>query len=258
MNREKKKVTLNRAMFTQRPLESSALTVLTTLLHHFPEPGVYELFARREGQVIHRGPIQVIGEKPSDSRDIQPGKAPYQINVDLATLGRPASAGCGCESEESYILNTGGVIGFYVSSGTGRYTVTITQITGEKKLIWLDSALAVPPGDFFAVTLVRPGIYVVTNRLADSQTKIQVTLPRQGEGYRPDQATLIQARLGRFEPDSASIYAGQSLVFQAAVPSQFVVELVQADPAVVDRPTASGGERPRYTIRKRRVTPRDQ
>lgn len=254
MNRETKKVTLNRAVFSLRPLESNALTVLTTLLHHFPEPGVYELFVRRGGQVIHRGPIHVIGEKRSDPADDRPGQAPYQLNIDLATLGRSSSEGCACQSEERYVLNTGGVIGFYVSAGTGRYTVTISQIAADKKAMLLDSTEALPPGDFFAVTLVRPGIYTVTNRLADSQMKVQVRLPRRGEAYRPDNANLIQAELGRFTPDSASIFAGQSLLFQAAVPSQLVVELVQADPAVTDRPTSSG-ERPRRTIRKRGTTP---
>ena len=147
-------------------------------------------------------------------------------------------------------LATGGVMGFYVSQGTGRYTVTITRIIGDKKETVLDNAKGLPAGDFFAVTLLRPGVYSVVNRLADAKSRVKVDMPKR-DSYRSGQATLVQAVQGGFDAAEMSLTFGQSLVFQCQVPSQFVVELVEPAPETVDREPGEG-ERRRHTVRKRR------
>jgi hypothetical protein len=248
MKSEPRKAALNRALFINRPLDSRALGALVTLLHRFPEPGNYELFVRREGQVTFRGPVDVVGEpNPGPERPPAPPGASYQINLDLATLG---SAEDGCP-EPTPRLATGGVLGFYVSKGASHYTVTLTRIVGEKRETVLDNTAGLPEGDFFAVTLVRPGAYVVTNPLAGGRATIKVEAP-QREGYRPDQVVMILAGQDAFDPAEAAILSGQSLLFQCRVPSHIVVESVDAGPTEARRATRDG-ERPKYTVRKRRT-----
>jgi hypothetical protein len=248
---------LNRALFTSRPLDSAAITVLVTLLHRFTEAGDYELFVSRDGQLIARSRVQVVGELPEPPRG-EPGSAarpkqrssgaPNQINLDLATIGQTIDD---CSPEPISTLATGGVMGFYASSGTGRYTVTITRIVGDKKETVLDSAKGLPEGDFFAVTFVRPGLYSVVNKLADAKASVRVELPKPGD-YRPGRATLVQAVRGGFEPAEVSLFSGQSVLFQCQTPSQIVVELVEPAPGTAGLYTAGEGGRTRHTVRKRR------
>jgi hypothetical protein len=238
---------LNRALFADRPLDSGALTALVTLLHQFTKPGEYELIARRDGQVVNRSRIRAVGEMPgaapAGDRGERPGQAAYQINVDLATLGQTLDP---CATE-GYEIATGGVMGFFVGQGAGRYSVLLTRVTDEAKETVLDSEKGVPAGDFFAVTLVRPGVYLVANRLGEGQMKVEVKLPSE-KGYRPNEGTLVQVTRGGFDPASASLLAGQSLLFQCQTAAQFVIELAEPAPET----TRAAGERRRHTVRKRR------
>lgn len=256
MKTEPRKPMLNRAIFAGRQLDSSALAVLTTLLHRFKEPGDYELFVQRDGQVTHRSSVRVVGELPESAGNAREGDArpmrsregaPYQVNIDLATYGQSYDE---CGPENVLTLATGGIAGFYVGGGASRYTVTLSRILGDKKVTELDSAAGVPEGDFFAVTFVRPGIYTVANRLGDGGAKVEVKLPTE-KGYRPNDGMVVQVGRGGFDPAGVSVYSGQSVLFQCRTAVQFVVELVQ--PADGRRPTAGEGERPRYTVRKRAI-----
>ena len=255
MKAENRRPTLNRALFAARPLESGALAPLTTLLHRFTEPGDYELFVRRDGQMVGRSIVRVVGELPraAPPRGTDAPRVPtplaagatHQTNIDLAAFGA-AVAGCAPEATTT-VLATGGVIGFYVSEGTSRHTVTITRLVGEKKETVLDSTAGVPEGDFFAVTLVRPGVYTVANRLGEGQMKVEVKLPTE-KGYRPNEGVIVQVSRGGFDPAGVSLYSGQSILFQCRTAAQFTVELAKAAPETI----RAAGERRRHTVRKRR------
>ncbi len=257
MKTETRKLALNRALFADRPLDSAGITALATILHRFTEAGDYELFVRQGDQLVARSMVQVVGELPqppkgdpsSAPRRPRGEGAPNQINLDLATIGQENDA---LRQVAGNTLATGGVLGFYAGSGTGRYNVTITRIAGDQKETVLDSARELPAGDFFAVTLVRPGTYTVVNRPADAQTRVKVELPTQGE-YRPGRATLVQAVRGGFEPGELSLFSGQSLLFQCEVPSQFVVELVEPLPETAALHEVGEGK-PRHRVSKRRAS----
>ena len=246
MKSEPRKAALNRALFINRPLDSRALGALVTLLHRFPDPGDYDLFVRREGQVVFRGPVEVVGEMvPGPEPPPAPAGAAYQINLDLATLGATED-GCPAPAPR---LAAGGVLGFYVSKGTSHYTVTLTRIIGEKRETVLDNATGLPAGDFFAVTLVRPGAYAVTNPMGSGRSMVKVEAPSR-EGYRADQVAMFQVKGDAFEPAEAAILSGQSLLFQCETAAHIVVESVDAGPT--ERRATRDGERPKYTVRKRR------
>lgn len=255
MKAENRRPILNRALFASQPMESGALAPLTTLLHRFTEAGDYELFVRRDGQLIGRSIVRVVGELPraepprgsdmgrGDTPRPIPAGATYQTNIDLATFGATA-AGC---APEATVLATGGVLGFFVGEGMSRYNVTITRLVGDKKETVLDSAASVPEGDFFAVTFVRPGVYTVANRLGAGQMKVEIKLPTE-KGYRPNEGALVQVGRGGFDPAGVSLYSGQSILFQCGTAAQFAVELEKAAPETI----RAADEKRRHTVRKRR------
>lgn len=205
---KRKNVVLNRPVFAQRAFDSRALTVLTTLFHRFPEAGDCDLRIWRDERLIHRAHVRVVAEG-----------APLQLHLDLAALQ---------ETGGPYALAVGGVIGFYVSRGVGRYRVEIAQLTHREKVVRLDNSQVIPEGDLFAVTLVRPGIYRVLQVEGRGEGEIRVRLPGK-ERYRPDQATRVTVgKEGIMEPRGVEILAGQSVVFWCTVPTSLRVEWVKA------------------------------
>ncbi|GBD09473.1 hypothetical protein HRbin22_01727 [Candidatus Thermoflexus japonica] len=205
---KRKNVVLNRPVFAQRAFDSRALTVLTALFHRFPEAGDYDLKIWQDERMIHRAHVRVSAEG-----------TPAQLHLDLAALG---------EMAESYLLAAGGVIGFYVSRGIGRYRVEIAQLTRREKVVRLDNSQVIPEGDLFAVTLVRPGIYRVLQVEGRGEGEIHVRLPGK-ERYRPDQVTRVTVgKEGVMEPRVVEILAGQSVVFWCTIPASLRVEWVKA------------------------------
>lgn len=220
MKASAKRVALNRPVFSQRAFDSSALTVLTTLLHRFPEAGQYDVTVRRSGKLVGRLAVS-----------ISEGDADQQINIDMAKLGE-AERRCGCDANSDYKLVTGGVMGFYASSGTGRYTVRVSYKNDKekKKEILLDSSQEVPQGDFFAVTLVRPGLYRVFNTKQKGEGEVRVRLPKGENEYRPGQAKLVTlGKKDTIDSGSIEIFSGQSVVFHCKTPARIRAELLRED-----------------------------
>jgi hypothetical protein len=182
---------------------------------------------------------------------VEEGNAPSQIDIDLSEFSRSAAPRqeSACPEEQVILLNTQGVIAFYASQGIERYTVSVNQDLREKKLTLLDSQKALPEGDVFAVTLVRPGAYRVEDvaRKGEKQLQrgdttihpavgqIQVSPPPR-ENYRADQITLVERTREGFKPREVSIYSGQSVAFLCRVPAQIRVEPVQPAPGQAGEP----------------------
>jgi hypothetical protein len=257
-----KKIALNRAVFAARAFESRALTVLTTLFHRFEQGGDYEIFIRLDDQLARRMHLRVT-----------PENAPYQFNVDMASRG---------EGDDGLTLRVGGVIGFFASSGAGRYTVEVRHITGEEKRTVLDSAAGIPAGDLFSVTLVNPGTYKLVELASQAQLTVRVGMPpapvrtreertagaelglarRAPARFRTDQSGMVTFDKGKFEMMEVTLMAGQTLVIHCVAQAQLRVEPV-GEPPSPEPPTPPGGtrppvgerpplaERPRFTFRKR-------
>ena len=222
MSENKKQAALNRAVFTQDTFDSGSLTVLTTLIHRFPEAGDYEVYVHSARKPVRRLHVHV-----------SPEYGDNQINLDLSNPEGGDHA-CGCGARAGYELAAGGVMGFYVSQGAGRYSVQITQMDNqkEKKRTLLKSEEDVPEGDFFAVTLVRPGTYRVVTSNGNEEKKIRVRMPK-GKPYRVDEAVLIRLRKsGDFERRGVQLYPGQSVVFQMDTSARIRLMLDEAEDGI--------------------------
>ena len=218
---KRKTVLLNRPVFAQQGFDSSAITVLTTLFHRFERAGDYDLIIQRDGQVIHRTNVRI------EEQD-----APLQENIDMASER--------LDRDPGYRLAAGGVMGFYASEGTGRYTVRISQIQEREKQTLLDNTEVVPAGDLFAVTLVRPGTYEVSNEDGKAVCTVEVSLP-QGEKHRTEEAVVIEVgEGGSYKPRTARLLAGQTVVFHCTAPARIRLTLAKENrppQRPIERPT---------------------
>jgi hypothetical protein len=215
-----KKAKLNRPVFTQRQFDSRSITVLTTLIRRFQAPGEYEIFVQRDGNLVQRIGLRVADDYPD-----------HQFNIDLAGLERKEKS-CSCTGLPDYKLKAGGVIGFFVSEGTGKYTIKVNQLDNKsrKKNLLLDNTRILPKGDLFAVTLVLPGIYRVLGPSGDKIGEITVKLPTGERKYRPDRPILLKVGDGvRLEREKIGFYSGQSIVFQCETDVSLRIELEKAD-----------------------------
>ena len=184
---------INQGLLVQRPFSSKTLQVLTTLIHRFSQKGDYDLFIRRDGQLIHRALVQVVTDN-----------APHQIDIDMAALAVNSSDK---QDVKRYAIKTIGALCFYASQGMGSYTVMLIHLGKKHKEVVLDSSRQLPAGDFFAVTPVEPGVYRVTCSETNSKAELQVLMPKQGDEYRPDRPVLLSLSEHGFERDRTRIIA---------------------------------------------------
>lgn len=232
---------LNRPVFTQQRFSSASLTVLTTLIHRFTEPGTYQV-------TVTGG-----GATRSDSVDVSADGPHQQVNIDMSKPGDgrgssrtgEAGGGCCCEPAAGRDLAVGGVAAFYASAGTGAYRVSVTHTGEREKRVVLDSSKTVPRGDFFALTLVRPGTYTITDELSSATSTVRVLVPERGR-TDTEVVALLKLADGRFEPSTAELLAGQSVVVELDAEGRIACEL--DDPDETPDPIRSG----RHTYRRSR------
>ena len=211
MNELRSDVVINRALLTNPALDSGAIAVRGTVFHVFGEAGDHDVTILRDGRVAGQFTVAV-----------QPEGAVPQVNVDLA--GVAADADRSGNITAHYAVREGGVMGFHVGQGIGRYAVVIGHTAGGGSRTVLDSRGQLPAGDLFAVTLITPGTYRATNLTTQARLAITVAMPGRGEPYRPARPTLVRAGDHGFDPAAAHILAGQSIVLLAQAPARFLVE----------------------------------
>jgi hypothetical protein len=205
---------LNRAMFARRAWDSAELTVLATVVHVFEEPGEYELFVRRGGQLVQRAAV-LVGA----------AGAPRQVDVDLAALPAGHDSGCGCEARDRYELAEHGAIVLYVRRGAAAFAVALTRGSERGKESVLDTTEAIAGGDVFALALVREGVYDVRDDVSGARARIVVALPRR-ERYRLDEPAVIEVADG-FRPDAFETLAGRTVAFHCRGPARIRVQLTE-------------------------------
>jgi hypothetical protein len=181
------------------------------VFHVFREAGDHDVTILRDGRVTGRFTVAV-----------EPEGAVPQVNLDLAGLETDADRSGNVTGH--YAIREGGVMGFAVGLGVGRYAVVIGHTAGGGSRTVLDSRGQLPAGDLFAVTLITPGTYRATNLANQARLQITVAKPGRDEPYSPARPTLVRAGDHGFDPAAAHILAGQSIVLLAEAPARFLVE----------------------------------
>jgi hypothetical protein len=241
MTPTKREPSLNRAIFLQSRFDSSSLSILTSLMQVLPEAGEYNVVVNMGDRASARLVLSV-GDRYEQS----------QVNIDLASLFRPAVAGkadaCGCQDKADYSLRSNGVVCFYVSSGGGGYRVRIERKDRDETRTILDSQRAVPAGGLFAITFVQPGLYQVQiGERRDQAAQVEVRLPQVSDKYRPAKATLVPVSNERPMGSLPDLFSGQSIVFSCEDATRIRAEL-----------TKPADSRPAFADTKRNYTRPEQ
>ena len=134
MNELHSEVAINRALLTNPALDSGAIAVRGTVFHVFGEAGDHDVTILRDGRVAGRFTVAV-----------QPEGAVPQVNVDLAGLAADADRSGNITAH--YAVREGGVMGFHVGQGIGRFAVVISHTAGGGSRTVLDSRGQLPAGD---------------------------------------------------------------------------------------------------------------
>ena len=208
-------------LFTQTNLDSGSLTMLTTVLHRFPEPATYR------GVVLKLGKVEATFELKIDA-----ASAASQAHIDLAALASPApTAECGCKSaaNKSFTLSPHGYAVFYVSQGPGGYAVHVGRADKGPQPKDFDSR-DLKPGDIFTAIVIRPGAYSVLN--VKTKAKIEMVVPYvqpAKQRYEPPTPLNIEVTPDGFGMKRIESKPAQAQVYRLKTPAQIQIELTKPD-----------------------------
>ncbi|MFX0201159.1 MAG: hypothetical protein ACFFCW_34005 [Candidatus Hodarchaeota archaeon] len=213
------KAFINWHIFTQTGLDSGSLTMLGAVIHKFPESGEYMGTILRENKDVGSFRLSVDKDCPA-----------MQVDIDLAALYRSARERNRCESSGRFVVNPNGYVVFYVSHGPGGYAVTVGTIGEKGEAKQLFDSRKLRQGDMFAVTMIRPGIYSVTNVNTGAKGEIVVAYPKVGKvAYRPPNPASIECTEKAFTPDKIKIEPAQGQVYVFKTLSRIKIALIKAD-----------------------------
>lgn len=259
-----KKASINYQLFTQTSLDSGALTMLGTVIHNFSESGKYLGDVLLGKRTVGKFYLTVDKECPA-----------MQVNIDLSMLHQPASKHRKI-MEKRFVVNPKGYAVFHVSRGAGGYAVCVGRI-GEKHESGMFDSRELKKDDLFAVTLIRPGTYSVTNVNTKAKSEIVVAYPKIEkirEPYCPPEPVSIECTKKAFEPGKImekaleqnkstkkafkrgriEIKPAQGQVYRLKSPSRIKIRLVRPDngPKGPRQPRITRWEKPADTLRKAR------
>lgn len=214
------KLFLNRVLLEQKKWDSGALSMLASVIHHFPSEGLYTGAVYRGKEHVGYFHVQVdssIAEK--------------QCTVDLRKLDVSPSKRIAGLSRNVFRINPEGNMVFYISQGTGGYSVEIRKSGPKGGSKAFDSKL-MKRGDLYTITLMQPGVYDCENSKDDSECSIKVTpMKRAKQRFVPPKPSRIRVTPKGFSPSTVELQSTQTLVFQIETPSRIIVELAPKKPS---------------------------
>jgi hypothetical protein len=249
---------INRQVFTTRVFDSGALTVLTSVIHQFAEPGLYYVTIRRGDAVLGTTRFEVVAEA-----------GPTQLNLDLSVAGSPAAAAspflrstrgtaakdCNCGdhgaaarahgADATPTVSAKGYVQFFVSQGEGGLSASVARSDGDKVLF---DTTTLGAGDLFALSLIAPATFSMANKLGKATGKITVTFSKEvARRLKATAPVYVDASKSAFSPNDIPLSSGQGLVFRVTDAARVVVTQ-ETDPAQA----APSGRPVRRTFRRLR------
>lgn len=207
-------LTINRQIFETATFDSGALGPLTSVVHQFSTPGVYLALIRHNGKAVHEARFEVSAASNN-----------MQLDVDLATQDSSLTktAACHCEqgvSTQLPAVSPKGYVLFYASTGTG-YSV-VAGLQGEKSAF--DSG-KLQKGDLFALSLMEPAVYAMSNSLGKAKGEITVSFQKDDvKRLGTLETEMVDVSKDEFKPASLKLLSTQGLVFRAQELARIVVK----------------------------------
>ena len=214
------KAKLNLQLLKTTTFDSGSLGLLAMVIHQFPAVGNYRVSIRQEGRMIADTAFKV-----ADESEV------LQLNFDLAEAGL-ADSGYNCENPKERMVSPKGYVLFHVSSGSG-YSVVVANTADE--LIFDSTRLG--QDDLFAVSLLEPGNYSMTNKLGSAAGEIVVSLPSQPDQQINNLETqYVDVSENEFDPDRIGLVSSQGLVFRIKGSARLLIEKTDTLPKAAAKP----------------------
>lgn len=257
------KASINREFLEQTSFDSSAPSGLGAVAHHFKEPGEYIVTYLHEEKAIERIRLVVVADsatqepsKPtgSDAQHVErpaqrqrpvgeqrPLEEPpsKQVDLNFSTLRRLVREQPVGAVEQHFTVGADGHAVFTASTGEAVHAIVAERTGGGEPF----DSRRLGAADMFAVTLIRPGTYSVTNGLTGAQGKITVAYPTMGkEPYRPPQPVSVESTERGFVPNTIDLQPAQGIIFRFSIPSRIKIDLVEPNdgPGIVRQPRKAG------------------
>ena len=144
---------LNRALFEKKDYDSRFISVLQSLHHRFTKDGHYSCNIYNDNKLINTFNIDV--EKECKT---------LKNNFDIHEILR--------NKTDHYNVSVNDYIGFYISDGPMQYTISIFHSKNREEAEFDSSNLKM--NDIFCVSLIRPGKYIVENRIISARMLVEV------------------------------------------------------------------------------------
>ena len=193
---------LNTQLLATTKVQSASIGVLGTILHPLVEPGVYR------GTVL-RGNAEVL----ELAINVDDTLAADQVDIDVARSRSPL----GAERRDVTLgMRPGGHLILYASSGPAdAYVLVRKQVAeGEKPREGAEfDSRRLHANDLFAVALLRPGLYSVSDALGLGSGCIRVMYPTIGDAPTSLEPVLAKVRKGTIDPAELTIRPAQPVVF---------------------------------------------
>jgi hypothetical protein len=220
---------VNRQLLEQTTWDSGTPSGTAAVVHRFRSPGDYFATAILDDQVVGEVELAVL-DRPGGQEVEGP---PLSTRVDLSWVRRSLLNRLRATQGERALVALGGHVLFSNTEQATGYAVTVTK--PEEPDAAFDTR-QLGEDDLFAVTMVRPGTYTVSNTLTGSEGRVTVAYPTIGERpYRPPDPASVVCRADGFDPQSVDLQPAQGLVFHFEVPSRIVITLAEPDDGPEER-----------------------
>ncbi|MGZ8185993.1 MAG: hypothetical protein ACXWTL_06080 [Methylobacter sp.] len=223
------KAKVNLQLLNTTTLDSGALGMLAMVIHQFYTPGHYRVNIMEEGLAVSSTEFVV-----DDQSDVM------QLDIDLAQAvkkknARPEECGCKTGKHRVQKVSPKGYVLFHASS-KGGYSVVVSN--NEDKVIF--DSMKLDDGDLFAVSLLEPATYSMTNVLGSATGEIIVSLtPEAARNLKTLETRYIEVNQRVFDPECIELTSSQGLVFRIKNSSRIVIEKKHLPEQGVDRPVIS-------------------
>ena len=217
---------IDRSMFREAMIDSGALATRSSIIHRLEETGMYKGRIYRGTEKVGKFTVNVSPQAPA------PGVlSPGHIKIDLAGLDTTTGAGR-TDIAPTFIMNSGGVLIFYVSTGSREYSVKLYFRDGKKGPQKVFDSQVLQAGDVFVTHVMRPGVYQVKNTLGKGSAELTVEYPGKGKNKANMEPAVIECAKSSMNPKTATVQSVQPLMIGCTQDSRITIELTKAD----DRP----------------------
>ena len=194
--------------------DSAALQGSPIVAHRMDQTGTFRLVLRTPGRRPVDRVLRVVEDGPSSaSFDWNP-----RVSIPGGSSGGPDA-----------VVRPGGYLRLRSTGGSGGLSAALYELKGLEP-VWDSRSLA--QGDYFICLPLRPGHYVLANRLGGATSSVVVKYPdpreiQQGRALATEAVTMSAD--AAFHPSHVVLDAGQPLSIEVRVAAHLVLTLKSAD-----------------------------